>query len=208
MRTLIQLILIGLLIMCFSRCKTAEQMAQKALDKNEIKAGEIFRKRFPCIDGVVRPGDSTGYFKLLDSLKFIDGYFNDLLNNIEPERIIEKDMSDSAKAATCADNYNNLKKSYNILKEKNDKLSAAISRPVFIHDTVPVKDSFDIKALLVKVGNLQADTAQLRASRDEWMGKAKHRATENWIWRAIATVLIFIFAIRLWKRLTTIKLRA
>lgn len=181
MRTLIQLIIIGLLIMCFSRCSTPEKLISKAMAKDPAAVAKATRDLFPCTD--LLKADTAMVFR--DSLIYID----------------------------CPDTTRNSPYEVTVYDTATRVVTKTIRIPVTVRLPAQVitrwyEDSAKIFLLHKDVQRLQADTAQLRASRDEWRGKAKHRATENWIWRAIATVLIFIFAIRLWKRLTTIKLRA
>lgn len=71
MKTLIQLILIGLVIMCFSRCynsKKATDQINKANDKFPEIVAKLARDKYPCT--VLLKNDTTTVYE--DSLVFID----------------------------------------------------------------------------------------------------------------------------------------
>lgn len=73
MKTTIQLILIGILIMCFSRCATPEKLISKALSKDSAAVAKATRDLFPCTE-VLKPDtavlyrDTTVYIDCPDSL--------------------------------------------------------------------------------------------------------------------------------------------
>lgn len=67
------------------------------------------------------------------------------------------------------------------------------------------EDSAKLKLMSLEISRLKTELSKSNAERDKYKGKSDHRGKENWIWRAIATVLICWQVFKIYKRLTTIK---
>lgn len=184
MKTLLQLLLIGIVIMCFSKCYTADK-AQQQVNKADAKFPEIVAKlardKYPCTD-LLKPDTVVTYE---DSLIFIE----------------------------CPDS-NYAPGDYATVRTDTIHVageSRTVRVPVKI--LVPSKvinnwfeDSAKIKLLMVEVARLNEANMELTNTVKKQDIKIANKNKENWIWRIIALVLIAWQAIKLWKRLTTIKI--
>ena len=108
----------------------------------------------------------------------------------------------------------------NILLANNEKLliklsllekSISIIRntkiPV-IHDTIPVRDSADVYLANLETVKERAKSEKLILEKSKLENKIKNKNKELWIWRAIAFALIAWQVVRIWKSLTTIKIKS
>jgi len=167
-----------ILLFALASCSTAKELLDKAEKKDPAIVAQYARDKYPCTD-LLKPDTAIVY---QDSLIFVDVECPEVGQPAEVLRI---------------DTVNNI-----------------ITRTVRVPVNMPVQtkvitkwyeDSAKLKLYRLQVEGLQKDTATLRAARDTYQAKAQRRGKENWIWRAIATVLILWKAFKLYKRLTTIK---
>lgn len=187
MKRLFQLILIGFLIMCFSRCYNSQKAAQqvtKANDKFPEIVAQIARDKYPCTD-LLKPDTST---VLKDTIVYID-----CPDNKNPYEVVKYDT-------------------VNNVVTKIVPITKTTKVPV----TLPVKteyitkwfeDSAKLKIASVNAEKQQKSIEKLQASNDKLSKQSAHRGKENWFWRIVASFFIFLFVWRKYKQLTTIKFR-
>lgn len=191
---------------CYTPKKAAEQ-THRALDKFPETSAKILRDRFPCVDGEIRPGDSTEYFKLRDSLASINDYYANLLNNIEPEIQIQKDLSDSMKVIVLTENLKKCNERDALRERQITQLRLKTLTPVFIHDTIPVKDNADVFLAQAETKNERDKNAKLTEENTKLEKKVAKR-NKIILWESILLLLLLIItAYKIWKNLTTIKFK-
>lgn len=168
------------IIAVLASCSTAKELIDKAEKKDPAIVADYARQKYPCTD-LLKP-DTAVVFK---------------------DTTIYVDCPDTAQLPT----------QYEVIRFDTLRLPGQ-TKTIRVPVTLPIRtqtvtrwyeDSAKLKINQIQINNLQKDTAQLTESRDNWKGKAKHREKENWIWRAIATVLICWQVFKIYKRLTTIK---
>lgn len=188
MKTLIQLILIGLLIMLFSSCYTSQKATQqvnKANDKFPEIVAKMARDKYPCTD-LLKPDTSVIY---QDSLVYIDC----------PDSITNgKDYTDG-KVIIKYDTINNV-------------ITRTVKVPVTVQSqtkyiTKWFEDSSKLFILNQSNQVLQKNNDNLQSDKDKLTKKVANKNKELWIWRIIALALIVWQGIKLWKNLTTIKIK-
>jgi len=149
MKNLLALILIGLVIMCFSRCSSAKELMDKAEKKDPAIVAEYARQKYPCTD-LLKPDTVTLYE---DSLVFIEcpdsnyapGEYATVLRDtlwqpgqvrtvkvpvkiLVPSKVITQWYEDSAKLKIAAVRIAGLEKENGELKKENESLSGKLAR--------------------------------------------------------------------------------
>lgn len=194
--------------MLFVGCKSAKELFNKAVDKDEEIVAREALKKWPCVNGVVKPGDSTEYLKwrrnLLDSISSIP-------IPIAPQIKWRTNISDSANFVACFDENIRLANNIELLTKRLDIAKRQLANPPVIRDTIPVKDMKE-----VFIAQSERDTWRdssnywrgqyiiRKAECDEWKAKAKHRSWENWIWRIIAAAAISLWV---WSKIKTVNIK-
>lgn len=179
MKTLIQLIIIGLLIMSFSRCKTAQELIAKAEKKDPAAIAEYARDKYPCTEILL--GDTTTIYE--DSLVFID-------------------CPDSN--YTPGD-YANVHRDTLLLpgQVRTVRVPVKISVPGQVI-TRWYEDSAKLKIAAVQNSACIKERDSLQAENKTLQRKATNSGIENWIWRILAAVFAFFW---IKGKLTTIKIQ-
>ena len=189
-----------LLLLLFAGCKSAKELFDKAVDKDEKTVAAEALKKWPCVNGEIKPGDSTEYTKwrqdLLDSL-------SSLPIDTTPRIRWRTNISDSANFVACFDENVRLANNIEVLKGKLNDAKKKLANPPVIHDTLPVKDMKEVYLAQLERDEWKdsSDYWQgrfnvMKVERDDWRAAAKHRSWENWIWRIIAAVFITLFVYR------------
>lgn len=179
MKTALQLILIGLVIMMFSRCSTAKELLEKAEKKDPAIVAAYARDKYPCTD-LLRPDTVTLYE---DSLVFIEC----------PDSLYSS--NDYANVIT------------DTLWQPGQVRTVRVPVKILVPSQVITRwyeDSAKLKVLAVDIGKCTTERDALKASNDSLKAKANRRGIENWIWRVIAAVLLFFW---IKGKLTTIKIQ-
>lgn len=185
-RTLIQLILIGIVIMCFPRCYTADK-AQQQVNKADSKFPDIVAKlardKYPCKD--LLKNDTAVIFK--DTTIYID----------------------------CPDNSVTQTNPFEVVR--TDTINKVITKTVRVPVTLPVRtayitkwyeDSAKIKLYVSALNKANTENEKLKETVVKQDKKIANKNKENWIWRIIALALLVWQGIKLWKNITTIKMKS
>ena len=160
-----------------------------------------------CVpDTITKKIDSSEYKQWKKQLDETIAFYDSLLNNIEPQVIIEKDLSDSMKVNILLANNEKLLIKVSLL-EKSIAIIRNTKIPV-IHDTIPIKDSSDVYLANLATTKEKAKAEKLSEDKSKLEKKIANKNKELWIWRAIAFALIAWQVVRIWKSLTTIKIKS
>ncbi len=180
---MVTLLFIGMLI-SIAGCKTAQQLYDKAKDKDSAKVAENARKDFPCIPGKVKPSDSTLYkarqaeidsiiyaYKIPDPVH--DTFSHEDTANCEKLILRISDLAES-------------------LRKANGQISAlnkaAAKPPVILRDTIPVRDMADS---VYFAGEMKKKQAELDKSKAEGIAKDKKLK----FWQGMFWVIVGIVAV-------------
>lgn len=195
---------IAIIILLFSltQCRTAGELVDKALDKDSTAVAKKLNAIWPCIDGKVLPSDSVEYKDWQSKIDQVVSYYEMLLSNIEPEKIIEINASDSIKALICLENYENLQKRFNLLKERDKDLKPKVLRPPAIHDTLKVLDTRLI--FLAEKERDQARDENVKL-RDEKVALQEKVSKRNKVIAVESGILFILLILLLWKLYRKIK---
>jgi len=184
------IILLLLLTGCYT-AKKAEQQVNKANDHYPGVVAKLARDKYPCTN-LLRP-DTTILYR--DTLVYID-----CPDSIPATfEVVRRDTINNVVTKTVRVPVNLPIRERIITKWYED--SAKLKLAAIEKDSI-------IKAYNVIVNRLQADTARMQARITTLQAQSKRRGMENWIWRAIAITLIVWQGIKLWNRMTTIKMKA
>lgn len=171
-----------LLILILSGCytaKKAEQQVNKADSKYPEIVAKLARDKYPCTD-ILKP-DTAVIWK--DTTIYIDC----------PDSITTTDFG-----IVRYDTINNIR----IIK-------VPVTLPVRIQTiTKWFEDSAKLKLAAIEQTKLKNENAELTTTVKNQTKKIANKNKELWIWRAIAFALIAWQIIRLWKSLTTIKIKS
>lgn len=179
MKTLLQLIAIGLLIMCFSKCKTAKELIDKAERKDPKAVAEYARYKYPCTEILL--GDTTVIYE--DSLVFIE--------------CPDSNYTPGDYAAVHRDTF------LFPGQVRTVRVPVKISVPGQVI-TRWYEDSAKLKVAAVEINQCAGERKALQAENKTLQYKATRRGIENWIWRVVAIVLAFFWVKG---KLTTIKIQ-
>lgn len=164
---------------CYT-AKKAEQQVNKANDHFPGVVAKLARDKYPCTD-LLRPDTAILY---RDTLVYID----------------------------CPDS---IPATFEVVRR--DTINNLVTKTVRVPVNLPIReriitkwyeDSAKLKLAQIALNRLQADTARLQARITTLQAQSKRRGMENWIWRAIAITLIVWQGIKLWNRMTTIKMKS
>jgi len=164
---------------CYT-AKKAEQQVNKANDNFPAVVAKLARDKYPCTD-LLRPDTAILY---RDTLVYID----------------------------CPDS---IPATFEVVRR--DTVNNIVTKTVRVPVTLPIRervitkwyeDSAKLKLAQIALNGLHKDTARMQARIATLQAQSKRRGTENWIWRAIAISLIVWQGIKLWNRMTTIKMKA
>lgn len=164
---------------CYT-AKKAEQQVNKANDQFPAVVAKLARDKYPCTD-LLKPDTAVLY---RDTTVYID----------------------------CPDTVPATFETVRV-----DTVNNVTVRTVRVPVTLPVKtvfidrwyeDSAKLKLAQIEQGKLQAQIDCIQADNDRLQAQSSRRGKENWIWRAIAIGLMIWQGIRLWKNMTTIKMKA
>lgn len=173
-----------LLILILSGCytaKKAEQQVNKADSKYPEIVAKLARDKYPCTD-ILKP-DTAVIWK--DTTIYIDC----------PDTLTTTDFG-----IVRYDTINNI-----------------ITRIVKVPVTLPVRiqtitkwyeDSAKLKLAAIEQTKLKNENTELATTVKNQTKKIANKNKELWIWRAIALAFIAWQIIRLWKSLTTIKIKS
>ena len=185
---IIVLIILAIVVMVnfLTGCSTAKQLIDKAEKKDAAAVAKYTREKYPCTD-LLKPDTTTIY---QDSLIYIDC----------PDSVTNGSDYTDGKVIIKYDTINNV-------------VTRVVKVPVHLQSAVKYitkwyEDSAKLKLNSLTITGLQSDTAALRIDRDKYKAKAERRGKENWIWRAIALVLIAWQIIKLYRFFTTIKIKS
>lgn len=177
MKTAIQLILIGILIMCFSSCKTAEELLNKAEKKDPAIVAKLARDKYPCTD-LLKPDTAIVY---QDSLVFVDV---ECPEAGQPAEVIRVDTVNNVITRT---------------------VRVPVNMPVQVRTVTRwYEDSAKLKVLTVGLNKANTANEKLTGENTRLHKAATRRGIENWIWRIVAAVLAFFW---IKGKLTTIKIQ-
>jgi len=161
-------------------CQTAKQLLDKAEKKDPAIVATYARDKYPCTD-LLRPDTAVLY---RDTTVYID----------------------------CPDS---IPATFEVIR--TDTVNQVVVKTVRVPVKLPIQtqvvtrwyeDSAKLKIFTVQVNALQRDTAALQSQVTKYKGQASRRGKENWIWRAIAIALLVWQGVKLWGRMTTIKMKA
>lgn len=150
-----------LITILFSGCYTAnkaKQQATKAMDKHPATVLPLFRDKFPCIaTAVTTTTDSSAFTNFRDSANAIIQFYEELINNIQPEVIEKHDtIQDLAFCNSLIRSYERNEEKYKQREQAKDKQIADLKYkidhmpPVVQKVVEKIKDSADIKILAIK----------------------------------------------------------
>jgi hypothetical protein len=161
-------------------CQTAKQLMDKAEKKDPAIVATYARDKYPCTD--LLKSDTAVLYR--DTTVYID----------------------------CPDSIPAVYETV-----RTDTVNQVVVKTVRVPVKLPIQvqtvtrwyeDSAKLRIFAIQVNALQRDTAALQSQVTKYKGQAGRRGKENWIWRAIAIALITWQGIRLWGRMTTIKMKA
>jgi hypothetical protein len=180
-KTTLQLILIGLVIMCFSRCSTPEKLITRALSKDSAAVAKVTRDLFPCTE-VLRPDTAIMY---VDSVVYVD-------------------CPDTTRPSP----YEVYRTDTVLLAGQVRTIRVPVHVPVQIRTvTRYYEDSAKIFLFRKQVERLQGDTAQLKKNLTSMTGNRNWYRKWFFIELGLLLILIILALWKFWKRLTTIKIR-
>ena len=169
-----------IIILLLASCSTAKELMDKAERKDPAIVAKYARDRYPCTD--LLKNDTAVIWK--DTTIYIDCPDTASIN---PFEVIIFDT---------------------LTKVVTKTIRVPVTLPVRIQTiTKWYEDLAKVKIADVEIERLRNDNEKLTISRDKWESKAAKRSKENWIWRIIASVLIIWQVYKLYRRLTTIKIR-
>ena len=152
-KTTLQLILIWLLIMCFSRCQTAKQLMDKAEKKDPAIVAEYARDKYPCTD-LLKPDTAI----------------------IWKDTVVYVDCPDTAQTSpyevTVTDTVTRM-----VTKTIRVPVTLPVRTQII---TKYYEDSAKIKIVMLQIQALQADTARLQASNKILSGRLATRTKIMW----------------------------
>lgn len=183
MKTLIQLIIIGLVIMSFPSCytqKKAIEQVNKADEKFPEVVAKLARDKYPCTD-LLKP-DTLVTIK--DSIVFVEVECPDVIN---PTTVIKVDTVNNVITKT---------------------IRVPVNMPVQVkYITKWYEDSAKQKLLSIDLNKAIAANKTLSEDNNALHKKVARKSKENWIWRIIALILIGWTVFRFWNKITTIKFK-
>ena len=187
---------------CYTPKKAAEQ-THRALDKYQTQTLDIVSKQFPCITDTIIKGDSSELKKWISAVNSTAEFYDSLLANVEPEKIIIKEDGDSVNYKTCSENNLILKKKVSTLEKSNfDLRSRFLTIPV-LHDTVFKEDRRITQILRNNLRDAELNVVNLTDKNNTLQSKVYSRGKENWIWRIIATLFIILWIYRKYRNITS-----
>lgn len=173
----VALLLIIIIAMIYG-CSSAQKLMDKAERKDPEIVAKYARDKYPCTD-LLTP-DTTIIYK--DSLIFVDVECPDVI----PSEIVVK--TDTIKNT--------------IIKT----IRVPVNLPVQIkYITKWYEDSAKLKICDIALNKAHIDNKNLQAANDTLTAKVYHKGLENWIWRIVASIFIFLFVWRKYKQLTSIR---
>jgi len=152
-----------LIILILAGCSTAKELLDKAERKDPAIVAKYARDKYPCTD-LLKPDTAIVW---RDSTIYIE----------------------------CPDNSN----PFEVVITKTDTVNNVVTRTIKVPVKVQIpgkvvtrwyEDSAKLKIYATELNNCNTEVQTLKASNDSLSKKAARRGKENWIWRAIATVLI------------------
>jgi len=168
-----------LLILLFASCRTAKELLEAAEKKNPAIVAELARDKYPCTD--LLKSDTAVIFK--DTTVYID----------------------------CPE----VTTTYEVVRV--DTINNVVTKTVRVPVTMPIRteyitkwfeDSAKLKILTVEATACHEAAKKLQADKDSLQTKVNRKSKENWIWRVIALALLVWQGVRLWGRMTTIKMKS
>lgn len=179
-KTIIQLILIGFVIMMFSRCATPKQLIDKADRKDPAAVARYTRDKYPCTD-LLKP-DTAVIFK--DTVVYVDCPDTATSNQYE---VIRTDTVKNTVVKT---------------------IRVPVHLPVQVqYITRWYEDSAKLKLYDIQVSNLQKDTTRLRNDLSSMTGNRNWYRKGFFIELGLLLILLLLALWKFWKRLTTIKFK-
>ena len=179
MKNLLALILIGFIIMCFSRCSSAKELLDKAEKKNPAIVAEYARDKYPCTD-LLKPDTVTLYE---DSLVFIECPDSNY-NPGEYATVLRDTLWQPGQVRTV-------------------RVPVKILVPSKVINNW-YEDSAKQKVLSVSLNKANTANEKLTGENTRLQKAATRRGVENWVWRIVAAVLAFFW---IKGKLTTIKIQ-
>jgi len=190
---------------CYSSKKAIIQVDKALSVYPEIVAKQI-RDRFPCIPDTFKiKSDSSEYKRWKKQLDETIAFYDSLLNNVEPQVIFEKDLSDSMKVVVLLANNEKLNTKISYLEKTLTKIISA--KPPVIHDTIPIKDSAEVYLAKTETAKEKILNEKLASENAVLKSKITKKNKEIWIGRLIFLFIILWLLFRLYKSITTIKFK-
>ena len=166
-KTTLQLILIWLLIMCFSRCQTAKQLMDKAEKKDPAIVAEYARDKYPCTD-LLKPDTAI----------------------IWKDTVVYVDCPDTAQTSpyevTVTDTVTRM-----VTKTIRVPVTLPVRTQII---TKYYEDSAKIKIVMLQIQALQADTARLQAQVNTYKDKLHTRTVQSlWLLGLVIALILWTF---------------
>lgn len=199
------LILAIFLSSCYSSKKASTQIDKAIYSFPEISIKKL-RDKFPCIPDTFKiKSDSSEYKRWKKQLDETIAFYDSLLNNVEPQVIFEKDLSDSMKVVVLLANNEKLNTKISYLERTLTKLISV--KPPVIHDTIPIKDSAEVYLTKLEIAKEKNVNEKLANENAVLKRKIAQKNKEIWIGRLFFLLIILWLLFRLYKSITTIKFK-
>lgn len=174
------LIIILLLSSCYNARKAGQQ-ATKAMETYPAQTASLFRGKWPCIDGEVKPGDSTLIKQFQEDLKTLQDFYNSQEPQVIHDTLIES-WADTSKI----DFLKKQNKALQTTIASRDKQIAELFKrcndvPV-IRDTLPVRDSSEAVTLKGEILHRDKIIVDKDKTISEQKDKLQKRGRWNLIW--------------------------
>lgn len=170
---------------CYTQQK-AQQQIDKANEKYPSLVAVLARDKYPCTE-ILKPDTSVIY---KDSLIYVDVECPDTTENKNPF------------ITEIRDTINNI-----VYKTKTVRVPVNV--PVkYSYVTRYYEDSAKLKLNAISINKLSKDNETLSSENKTLTKKVANKSKENWLWRIIAICLMVWQGIKLWKNLTTIKMKS
>lgn len=167
---------------CYTEKKALEQV-NKANDKFPKVVAELARDKYPCTD-LLKPDTTT---ILRDSLIYVD--CPDTSANRNDYTFVRVDT-------------------FNRVVTNTKTIKVPVHIPI-VREVITnyYEDSAKIKLYDLALNKATTENTKLKETVSKQDKKIANKNKENWIWRIIALALLAWQGIRLWKNITTIKVK-
>lgn len=166
------------ILFLFAGCKSAEQLYNKAKDKDPVKVAGMARNDWPCTTTSIETKNDSAAFKAWqDSVQQIRSFYEELLNNVVPD--IVHDTTKIVDSVTCNDLLVKYRENDKKHIEKESILARQVSELNNKLKSIPPVNNNTVKTVedSAKIFILQAQAAKDGQTIEKLNGTIKSRGT-------------------------------